>query len=72
MSPYEWSDPTTWEDHYCLGIPEEIDPDEDYLYILGSNWDHISAWMIENAGYTGDSLLPGYTILYRAPVGERE
>lgn len=72
MSPYEWSDPKTWEDHYCLSIPEEIDPDEDCLYILGSSWNHISAWMIEHAGYTGDTLFPGYTILYRAPAGERE
>ena len=65
LSPYEWHDPETWENHYHLGLPDEIDPDEDCLYILGTNWNHISSWMVENAGYIRDDLFPGYTILYR-------
>ena len=72
LSPYEWHDPATWEDRYHLGLPDEVDPDEDCLYILGTNWDHISSWLVENAGYTRDNLFPGYSILYRKPEGEQK
>lgn len=71
MSPYEWNNQDTWVDQYCLELPKEINPDEDCLYILGANWNHISTWMVENAGYTRDDLFPGYTILYRTPKNKR-
>lgn len=71
LSPYEWKDESTWEEHYHLGLPDEVNPDEDCLYILGSNWNHISSWLAENAGYIRDDLFPGYTILYRLPEDER-
>lgn len=72
MSPYEWHDPDTWINRYCLELPEEIDPEEDCLYILGANWNHIASWLVDHAGYTRDDLFPGYAILYREPASQRK
>lgn len=71
LTPYEWHDPSTWEEHYYLGLPTEVNPDEDCLYILGANWNHISSWLVDYAGYVRDDSFPGYAILYRAPEGAR-
>lgn len=65
MSPYDFQNKETWENQYCLALPEEINPDEDCLYILGTNWNHIASWLVDNAGYIRDDLFPNYVILYR-------
>lgn len=67
LSPEEWSsDP----DHVHMGnivqgLPEEISPDEDAIYIIGHNWDHIVNYMVSEWGFQTDNTFPSYTILYR-------
>ncbi|MCR4923782.1 MAG: glycosyltransferase family 39 protein [Lachnospiraceae bacterium] len=45
-------------------FPEDFDENEDALYILGSNWGHISAYL-KSIGFNSDEAFEGYTILYR-------
>ena len=47
-----------------LSFPEEFDESEDAVYILGSSWDHISAYLM-SVGFECDTSFPGYKILYR-------
>ncbi|MCR4657381.1 MAG: glycosyltransferase family 39 protein [Lachnospiraceae bacterium] len=49
-------------------FPEEFDEDEDAIYILGTDWNHISSYL-KDTGFDEDTGFPGYTILYRtAPI----
>ena len=51
--------------HINQCLPEEMSKDEDAIYILGHNWDHIANYMIAEWGYQADNTFPSYTILYR-------
>ncbi len=47
-----------------LAFPEEFDENEDAVYILGNNWDHISGYLT-SIGFECDTTFPGYKILHR-------
>ncbi len=47
-----------------FAFPEEFDEPEDAVYILGSDWDHISGYLM-SVGFECDTSFPGYKILYR-------
>ncbi len=51
--------------HFVLALPENIDENEDAIYILGHNWNHIVSYMVSEWGFTADNSFPNYTILYR-------
>lgn len=50
--------------HFWFAFPEEFDENEDAVYILGNNWNHISAYLI-SIGFECDTTFPNYKILYR-------
>lgn len=45
-------------------LPEEIDVNENAVYIIGNQWPHIISYLISE-GFAADQTLPGYSILYR-------
>lgn len=47
-----------------LGMPAEIDINEDAVYIIGSEWPHITSWLISQ-GFMYDQSLPEYSILFK-------
>ena len=47
-----------------VGFPEEFDINENAVYIIGSEWPHISSYLI-SVGFEQDQTVPGYSILYR-------
>lgn len=47
-----------------LAFPEEFDENEDAVYILGNNWDHISGYLT-SIGFECDTTFPGYKIMHR-------
>lgn len=47
-----------------LAFPEDFDENEDAVYILGNNWDHISGYLMD-IGFECDTTFPGYKILHR-------
>nr|MCR5734561.1 hypothetical protein [Lachnospiraceae bacterium] len=51
-------------DRIHMKFPEEYDENEDAVYILGADWGHIAAYLIDT-GWSSDTSFPGYTILYR-------
>ncbi|MDO4188915.1 MAG: glycosyltransferase family 39 protein [Lachnospiraceae bacterium] len=51
-------------DHYTFAFPETFDIDEDAVYILGYEWNHISDYLT-SVGFSCDTSYPGYRILYR-------
>lgn len=67
ISPEDWtSDP----DHVHMGhihqcLPDEMSLNENAIYILGHNWDHIANFMTSEWGYQADNTFPSYTILYK-------
>lgn len=55
---------TLWLSNIQFAFPENYNENEDAIYILGYNWDHIAAYLIDT-GYKCDTTFPGYKILYR-------
>ncbi len=55
---------TLWLDNIQFAFPENYDENEDAVYILGYNWDHIAAYLIDT-GYECDTSFPGYKILHK-------
>lgn len=53
-----------WYDNVCWAFPEEFDENENAVYIIGENWNHITGYLI-SIGFNQDYRYPGYTILYR-------
>ncbi len=51
-------------DNIHFYFPEEFNEDEEAVYILGSNWGHITAYL-KSIGFNCDENWPGYAILYR-------
>ncbi|MCR4740635.1 MAG: glycosyltransferase family 39 protein [Lachnospiraceae bacterium] len=51
-------------DNIHMKFPEEYDENENAVYILGTDWGHIAAYLIDT-GWNQDTAFPGYTILYR-------
>ena len=45
-------------------LPDEIDINENAVYIINNNWPHIISYMISE-GFAADQTLPEYSILYR-------
>lgn len=50
--------------NYIFALPENFDENENAIYILGYEWDHISSYLI-SIGFNCDEAIPGYKILYR-------
>lgn len=67
LTPEEWSSDADHVrmGHIVQGLPDEVSPDEDAIYILGHNWDHIADYMVSEWGFQTDNTYPSYTILYR-------
>ncbi len=45
-------------------LPEEIDVNENAIYIIGDQWPHITSYLISQ-GFIADQTLPGYSILFK-------
>ena len=45
-------------------LPDELNPEENAVYIIGDDWPHIVSYLISE-GFEADQTLPGYSILYR-------
>ena len=45
-------------------LPEEIDVNENAVYIIGDQWPHITSYLISQ-GFLADQSLPGCSILFR-------
>ena len=57
------------EETYTYGnvtarLPEELDVNENAVYIIHNNWPHIISYLISE-GFAADQSLPEYSILYR-------
>ena len=46
------------------GLPDQIDVNENAVYIIGDQWPHITSYLISE-GFLADQSLPGYSILFR-------
>lgn len=46
------------------GLPEEIDVNENAVYIIGDQWPHITSYLISQ-GFYADQSLPGCSILFK-------
>ena len=64
VPPSEWEQDGIRQGHFMLHLPENIDLEENAVYIIGQNWDFIVSYMISN-GFQADGTFPSYTILYR-------
>ncbi|MCR5419598.1 MAG: glycosyltransferase family 39 protein [Lachnospiraceae bacterium] len=53
-----------WLTHIQFAFPETFDENENAVYILGTDWEHISAYLMD-IGFKCDQSYPGYKILYR-------
>ena len=57
-----------WKDaqygNVIIGFPAEFDENENAVYVIGDNWNHITSYMI-SVGFNADRRYPGYTILYK-------
>ncbi len=51
-------------DNIYFGFPAEFDENEDAVYILGTDWQHIASYLSET-GFQTDTAFSGYTIHYR-------
>ena len=45
-------------------LPEELDVNENAVYIIGDQWPHIVSYLI-GEGFAADQTLPGYSILFK-------
>lgn len=70
---YTYMDPNVWRKHdngeenmghFYFYFPENYDPSENAIYILGHEWDHITSYLI-GEGYYCDSTFEGYNILVK-------
>jgi hypothetical protein len=48
----------------AFNFPEEFDENEDAVYILGTDWNHIVSYLT-SIGYNTDTSFEGYTIVYK-------
>ena len=65
VEPKDWTQDGVIQGHFEQRLPEDIDPDEDAVYIIGHNWDFIISYMISEWGFQADNTYPSYTILYK-------
>ena len=59
-----YSDDINTYGNVTSGLPEEIDINENAVYIIGDEFAHISSWLISE-GFSSYFQLPGCSILYR-------
>ncbi|MBR4575048.1 MAG: glycosyltransferase family 39 protein [Lachnospiraceae bacterium] len=59
-----YSDDTSTYGCVTSGLPEEININDNAVYIIGDQWPHITAYLISE-GFLADQSLPGYSILFR-------
>lgn len=60
----KYSDEVNTYGNVTAGLPEEIDPNENAIFIIGSQWPHITSYLISE-GFIADQTLPGYSILFK-------
>lgn len=65
VEPKDWTQDGITQGHFEQRLPEDIDPGENAVYIIGHNWDFIISYMISEWGFQADNTYPSYTILYR-------
>ena len=72
------TDPSVWREYekiketsspafmgnIAFSFPEEFDENEDAVYILGTDWNHIVSYLV-SIGYNTDTSFDGYTIVYK-------
>ena len=72
------TDPSVWREYeenkgtsspafmgnIAFNFPEEFDENEDAVYILGTDWNHIVSYL-SSIGYSTDTSFDGYTIVYK-------
>ena len=59
-----WNEGETVAGRFCLGLPEQIDPGENALYITNSNQSSF-ATSLTSSGYKIDNTFESYSVLYR-------
>ena len=59
-----YSDDISTYGNVTAGLPEEIDTNENAVYIIGDEWGHITSWLISE-GFSSDWHFHGCSILYR-------
>lgn len=69
VSPYDWNPDELRQGNYYMALPENISLEEDCIYIIDNNWQHVSSWLADN-GYQKDNTFPNYAILYRPPMSQ--
>ena len=50
--------------NYCLEFPEEFDENEDAVYIIGNDWNHITDYMI-SVGFAADRTFDNHVLLFK-------
>lgn len=64
-SPWDWNEEQMTTGNVRRHLPEEIDPDEDAVYLIGDSWDHIVSYMASEWGFSVDNTYPSYKIVYK-------
>lgn len=65
VEPKDWTQDGVIQGHFEQQLSDNIDPDEDAIYIIGHNWDFIISYMVSEWGFQADNTYPSYTILYK-------
>lgn len=65
VSPKEWDEGTFSSGRISWHLPPEIDKDENAVYVLGYEWDHIADYMATEWGFNIDYVSDRYRIVYR-------
>lgn len=65
VSPENWDEGNFSSGRIIHHLPENLDPDEDAVYVLGTEWDHITDYMVSEWGFQVDYVSARYRIVHR-------
>ena len=65
VAPKDWNEGEISTGKVIRHLPENFDPNENAVYVLGTEWDHVMNYMISECGFQVDYVSENYRILYR-------
>lgn len=65
VSPENWNEGNITTGKVIHHLPENIDQNEDAVYVMGNLWDHIVDYMVTEWGFQVDYVSENYRIVYR-------
>ena len=65
VAPKDWNEGDISTGKVIHHLPENIDQNEDAVYVIGTEWDHIVDYMVSEWGFQVDYVSENYRIVYR-------